>query len=123
MEQHYETVCVINPDIGTEAVNGFIKKAASLVERHNGKDVIVDEWGRRRLAYPIRKKKEGHYIIFTYTASSVASKELERMFKIDEDVMRYQTVRLKKRLAVEPKEEKGEQAREETPKAEGGENE
>ncbi len=109
MSLHYETVCIVDPDIGAEAVKGFIEKATSIVEKHEGVDIVVDDWGRRKLAYPIRKKNDGHYILFTYTAAITASKELERICKIDEDVVRYQSVRLDKREPIEeekPAEEK-----------------
>ncbi|MBI5598153.1 MAG: 30S ribosomal protein S6 [Deltaproteobacteria bacterium] len=100
MDRHYETVFIINPDAGEEATKGIVKKAAALVEKHEGKEIKVEEWGRRRLAYPVEKKKEGYYVLFTYSSSAEASKELERMFRNNEAVMRYQTVAVKKRPAA-----------------------
>jgi small subunit ribosomal protein S6 len=125
MERHYETVFVVKPDIGEEAIKGIIGKATSVVEGANARDVSVDEWGRRKLAYPIEKKNEGYYFLMTYTAQHSAMKELERMFRLNEDVIRYQTVRLKSRAAgVE--EPSTERVREEPPQVEtkhGGEDE
>ncbi len=125
MDRHYETACIINPDIGEEAIKATVQKIISLVEKHNGKDVEVDEWGRRRLAYPIQKKKEGYYVIFTYTSPSEASKELERMLKFNEDIMRFQTVKLTKRVAKEAvaEEASAEAGTESSEDKEGGENE
>lgn len=123
MEKHYETVCIVKPDIGEDAVKGIITRSTSVVEKNDGKDVSVDEWGRRKLAYPIQKKNEGIYFLITYTSPPPASKELERTLKLNEDVIRYQTVRLKARVPVAeepPAEEAAEKASgEETEKGEG----
>jgi small subunit ribosomal protein S6 len=99
MERHYETVCVVKPDIGEDSIKGIIGKATSVVEGKKAVDVEVDEWGRRKLSYPIQKNNEGYYFLMTYTAPPPAMKELERMLKINEDVIRWQTVRLKARAA------------------------
>lgn len=123
MEKHYETVCIVKPDIGEDAVKGIITKATSVVEKNDGKDVSVDEWGRRKLAYPIQKKSEGIYFLITYTSPPSASKELERTLRLNEDVVRYQTVRLKARapIAEEPAAEEAPEktSGEETEKGEG----
>jgi len=97
VERHYETVCMIRPDMGEEGVSAIIKKGSSLVEKHSGKDINVQNWGRRRLAYRIQRKIESHYVLFNYTSPPDASKELERMLRYNEDVMRYQTVVVTKR--------------------------
>ena len=117
MERHYETICIIKPDIGEEAIKGIVSKSSKLVEELKGIDVVVDEWGRRKLAYPIEKKNEGFYFILTYTGPDAASKELERTFRINEDVMRFQTVRLKERVA-KPEEVKPEEVTTEETKPE-----
>jgi small subunit ribosomal protein S6 len=98
----YETICIIKPDIGEEAIKAIIAKATTVIEVDDATvpaELVVDEWGRRRLAYPIQKSNEGHYVLFTYTATPAASKELERTFRIVEDVVRYQTVALTERKA------------------------
>jgi small subunit ribosomal protein S6 len=125
MERHYETVFVVKPDIGEEAIKGIIGKATSIVEGADASDVSVDEWGRRRLAYTIQKKNEGFYFLVTYTAQPAAMKELERMFRLNENVIRYQTVRLKARAAGVEK-PSTERVKEEPPQVEtkhGGEDE
>lgn len=110
--RHYETVCIVNPDIGEGAIKEVVTKATGVIREKNGVEVDVEEWGRRRLAYPILKKSEGHYVVFTYTSPPEASKELERTFKFNEDVLRYQTVALKQREPKAP-----EPATEPTPEA------
>lgn len=100
MERRYETVFIINPDVGEEATKGIVKKAASALEKYQGKDVLVTEWGRRKLAYRIKKKAEGHYVLIAYTSEAPAGKELERLLRYNESVLRYQTVVVKKRPSV-----------------------
>ncbi|MCK4739401.1 MAG: 30S ribosomal protein S6 [Deltaproteobacteria bacterium] len=102
MSRHYETIAIIHPDAGEEKTAEVIKKATAVIEEKEGVELDIDEWGRKRLAYPIKGKNEGYYVLFTYTAPPAASKELERIFKISEDVIRYQTVALKERIAKAP---------------------
>lgn len=99
----YETVCIVRPDIAEDAIKGIIQKASSSLEGAGGTVVRVDEWGRRKLAYPIQKKGEGYYFVLQYTSSPEASKEVERLFKLSEDVLRYQTIRI---IATKKAEEK-----------------
>lgn len=94
LEKHYETICIIKPDLGDETIKGIIQKASDSLKKDGGQVNKVDEWGRRRLAYPIQKKHEGYYVLFDYSSSAQASKELERIFKLNEDVVRYQTVKI-----------------------------
>lgn len=105
MEKHYETVCIVRTDIGEEAIKAAIQKSKTAVEGLGGRIDRVDEWGRRKLAYPIQKKNEGFYFVMNYFSKPEASKELERLLKYNEDVIRYQTVRLESFEAAKPKKE------------------
>ncbi len=90
----YETVGIIRPDVGDDVIKGVISRAAELLTSNGGNVVKLDEWGRRRMAYPIAKKNEGYYFVLTYSSLPETSKEMERTLKLNEDVLRYQTVRL-----------------------------
>ena len=115
MQTHYETVFIVNPDVGAEIIKDVVSKAKAVVEKNAAKDIAVDEWGRRKLAYAIAKKQEGHYVVVAYTSEPVASKELDLFLKYREDVIRYQTVTLKERKAP-----KAAEAAPAAPAAEGG---
>ncbi|MEE9614592.1 MAG: 30S ribosomal protein S6 [Thermodesulfobacteriota bacterium] len=91
MERDYETVWITKPDLGEEGNKGIIGKATALVEGAE-RETEVAEWGRRKLAYPIQKNPDGYYVLMTYTSTPEATKELERMLRLNEDVLRYQTV-------------------------------
>ena len=118
--QHYETVCIIHPDTDEATVKEIISKTSGAIEATDGKDIEVDEWGRRRLAYPIQKKNEGYYVLFTFTASAKAPAEVDRALKFREDIMRYQTVKIDERVKpeVKPEEVKSETAAAEPVKTE-----
>lgn len=111
MERHYETVCIVRPDVGDEVIKGVIQKATAVLEAGHARVNKVEEWGRRKLAYSIGKKHEGFYFLLDYNSAPEVSKEVERILKFNEDVMRYQTVKLTEAVeeaAKEKTEEKGE---------------
>ncbi len=86
--------------MGDTAIKEIVKKASASIETGAGKVNLLDEWGRRRLSYPIEKKHEGFYVLFDYTSTAEVSKELERSFRLNENVIRYQTVRLEGKAAA-----------------------
>jgi len=90
----YETVCIVRPDVAEDVIKGIIQKATTSLEGSGATVTKVDEWGRRRLAYPIQKKSEGYYFVLDYMSAPAASKEIERVLQLNEDVLRQQTVRI-----------------------------
>lgn len=98
--REYETLYIVDPDSTDEARKGILSRAASIVEASGGTVAVLDEWGRQKLAYPIRKKGEGYYFLVTYTAPRQGVAELDRVLGITEDVMRSQTIAIDK-AAVE----------------------
>ena len=100
MERRYETICIIKSELGDDAIQEIVKKASASIEDGAGSINMLDEWGRRRLSYPIQKKHEGFYVLFDYTSTAEVSKSLERAFRLNESVIRYQTVRLEGKAAV-----------------------
>ncbi len=116
---NYETVGIIRPDVGDDVVKGVIGKATEILQSGGGELKRLDEWGRRRLAYPIQKKNEGYYFVLSYSSLPEVSKEIERSLKLNEGVLRYQTVRLGDIVPAALTEGK---KTEEAGKAEGGEN-
>ncbi|MBI5970768.1 MAG: 30S ribosomal protein S6 [Deltaproteobacteria bacterium] len=113
MQRKYETVCIVRPDAGDEIVKGVIQKAKSVLEAGAGTLERLDEWGRRRLAYQIAKKHEGHYFVMHYACEPAVSKEVERLLKLNEDVLRYQTIH------IEVKKVKKKKPRKKKPQAAG----
>ena len=84
---NYEVVYIIDPAQGEEAVAAIVAKLQALAEQH-ASNVVVDEWGKRRLAYAINYKTEGYYVLMSFTSAPEFPRELDRILGITEGVMR-----------------------------------
>ena len=87
LNDKYETVMIFNTKNGDEAVKALVEKFTALIEKH-GTLETVEEWGKRRLAYPINYETEGYYVLFNFTSSPSFPAELERVLNITDGVMR-----------------------------------
>ena len=86
----YETLFVVSGDLAEEAAKAVVEKFVTLINE-NGSDVNVNEWGKRRLAYPINDINEGYYVLVDYKSEPSFPIELDRVFGITEGIMRYMT--------------------------------
>ena len=86
----YETMLVTSAALDEEASTALVGKFKSLIEA-NGTIDSVDEWGRRRLAYPINDEVEGVYTVIQFTSEPSFPAELERVYKITDGVLRFLT--------------------------------
>ena len=84
---NYEVVIIFKPDLGEEATAALVERFKTLIEQH-GTVAEVDEWGKRRLAYPIDDIPEGYYVLITFTADAAFPAELDRVMRINDNVMR-----------------------------------
>ena len=84
---NYEAVYILKPDLTEEQIAAQVERFKSVVEA-NGTVSEVNEWGKRRLAYPIQDLMEGHYVLMTFTAAAAVPAELDRIFRISDSVMR-----------------------------------
>ena len=111
----YETLFIVNCENGEEAVKATVDKFTGLVAE-NGTVESVNEWGKRRLAYPINDIFEGYYVVVNFKSASEFPAELERIFNIDENIMRSIVVKIdpKKVAAKEAAAEAAEATTEET---------
>jgi small subunit ribosomal protein S6 len=91
--RHYETLFIINPDLTEEETAATVEKFAAILTDAGSTMVKVDHWGRRRLAYEVKKFSKGYYVLFEYGALPETVAEMERNFKIDERVIRFMTVK------------------------------
>ncbi len=76
-----------------EAIKAMVERFTNLITAEGGQVETVEEWGKRRLAYPIKKFREGYYIQMNFSADSELPRELERNYRITDDVIRYIIVR------------------------------
>lgn len=84
---NYEVVYIIDPAQGEESIAALVEKFKTLAEQ-NGSGVEVEEWGSRKLAYPINYKTDGYYVLMTFSSAPAFPKELDRVLRITEGVMR-----------------------------------
>ncbi len=84
----YESVIIINPNLEEESVKNLIKKFSDLINT-DGTVASVEEMGKRKLAYEIKKQKEGFYIVFKFEAKPELISELERNYRITDEVMKF----------------------------------
>ena len=89
----YELALVLSPALEDEARAEELKKAQELIERFGGKIEGVDDWGKRRLAYEIRKVNEGYYSFTSFEAPATTPAEMESRLRIMENVLRYLIIR------------------------------
>ena len=89
----YELLYIIRPDLDEEATTALVDRLSGLVASNGGDNLTVEKWGKRRLAYEIDDYKEGQYILMNFEGEGRTSKEIERVMKISEDVIRFLTVK------------------------------
>jgi len=91
--RQYETIFLISPTLSEEETEAIIGKMAEVITKHKGKMITKEEWGKRKLAYPINKFEEAFYVLFDYQGKPEIPAELERLFKQSEAIIRYLTVK------------------------------
>lgn len=89
----YETIFILKPNLEEEKRNELIEKFKAIIAS-NGEVKDVSEWGLKKLAYEIKKIKEGYYVLVNFVANPDLPKELERNYRISDDVLRYIVVNL-----------------------------
>ncbi|GAA0871953.1 30S ribosomal protein S6 [Gangjinia marincola] len=97
---HYETVFILNPVLSEDQIKETVKKFEDFIVSKGAKMIHKEDWGLKKLAYEIQNKKSGFYHLFEFTAPGEIIEPFEVMFRRDERVMRYLTVKLDK-YAVE----------------------
>lgn len=90
----YEVVAILAPQTAEDWVSTFNKNVAELVEKLGGTVTNTNDMGTRKMAYKIEKNGEGHYIVFEIDGSGQEVAELERRFRVNDNVIRYMTVRV-----------------------------
>lgn len=90
----YEHVVVTRPDISPAQVDAYVEELSAFLTEQGAKVGKTEYWGLRTLAYPIKKVRKGHYSLLNLDAPAAAIHELERRHRINDDVMRYMTIKV-----------------------------
>ncbi|PIP38009.1 MAG: 30S ribosomal protein S6 [Desulfobacterales bacterium CG23_combo_of_CG06-09_8_20_14_all_51_8] len=90
---HYETIFIVDPDTPAADQEAIFEKLKSMIEK-DGKLIMFDDWGNRKLAYEIQKKRQGRYVRLDYCGDGVLVAEIERTFRLDYRILKFMTVLL-----------------------------
>ena len=95
----YETIFIVQPDLGEEETKGLTAKVQEVISSMKGDFKRLEDWGARKLAYPINKFTRGRYYFLRFDGDAPLIAELERRLRLDDKVLRYQSVKLEKEAA------------------------
>lgn len=95
--QEYETVCVVRPEIQGDKFNALNDKIKKIFSDHKVEKVERQDWGNRKLAYPIKNYRTAQYFVMNYTALAALVNDLERNLGYDEAVLRFLTIKTDKK--------------------------
>ena len=90
----YESAILINAALEDNQIQSIISHVKELISSNDGEITDVEDWGRKRLAYIIKKSKIGYYIIFQFNAYPQIISTLEKFYKLDENILRYLNIKL-----------------------------
>ena len=90
----YESVLIARQDLGASQVSNIVTEMSNVIAKQGGEVVRVDNWGLKNLAYRIKKNRKGHYVLMNISAPASAVAEYERVMRVNEDIIRYMTVRV-----------------------------
>ena len=92
--RRYETIFIVRSNIAEDEIEAAISKASSIIEGDGGTIIKIDKWGLKKLAYLIKKESQGYYVYIDYAGIPASVSEMERIFRIDDKILKYLTVKL-----------------------------
>jgi small subunit ribosomal protein S6 len=92
----YESAVLINAALDDETIKNLIDRIKETITTNGGEIVEIEDWGRKRLAYQVKKSKIGYYAIFRFNSPPDLVPKLERNYQLDENILRYLTITLSK---------------------------
>ncbi len=118
-ERTYETIFILDPDLEEGSAQSAIEKIKGVITQGKGEILKVEDWGKRKLAYEVKKKSKGHYILIHFSGTPALLSELERNYRVMDAVIKFQSIRLGQKgdsaSTASAPEERSEAETEETP--------
>lgn len=106
MRRDYELGFILNPEVSEEQNSSILERIQQIVNNHDGQVVRINQWGRRRLAYPIEHQRDGFYVFFDMILTPETVFELDRNLKVTEEVLRHIIIRRDPKIAQKEREER-----------------
>lgn len=97
----YETTFITRGELSDDALKALIEKLGGIAKSFKGDTVLTEDWGKRKLAYPIKKESRGQYTYFVYTGQGEVVQEMERNLRLHDHVLRFLTVNLESEFDAE----------------------
>ena len=92
--RRYETIFIVKPNVAEDEIEAITSKATSIIEGDGGTILRINNWGLKKLAYLIKKENQGYYVYADYAGVPASVAEIERIFRIDDRILKYLTVKL-----------------------------
>lgn len=100
--KNYESIFIVNPNVSDEGIKNLIKKFSDIIN-NDGKVLNVEEMGKKKLAYEVKKNSEGYYVVLTFEANPELIQELERNYRITDEVIKFMTISKEEKTNKEEK--------------------
>ena len=101
----YEMIFIVDPDVLDEDVDQMSEKFGGIIDGLGGRVVKVDKWGKRKLAYKVKKRMKGNYVLLVFHGDDKVTAELERVIKLDDRGIKYLTIKVDKPAEDKPAED------------------
>ena len=92
--RRYETIFIAKPNIAEDEIEAIAAKTTSIIENDGGTIFRINNWGIKKLAYLIKKESQGYYVFLDYAGIPASVSEIERVFRIDDRILKYLTVKI-----------------------------
>ena len=99
----YETTFIIDPNVGSEDIEGIVEDVQNLISGSGGEIAKVDRWGKKRLAYEVKGNRDGYYVLIDFAAEPEFVQRLARYYGLTEQIIKYMTARGGGEKTPEPK--------------------
>lgn len=112
--RRYETITILKPNLAEDDLKAVVDRSTSIIEGFKGSIIKLNHWGLKKLAYLIDKENQGYYLYMQYAGTPEAVKEMERVYRIDDRVMKFLTVKLQDVFSALPEDEAAEEPEKES---------